>query len=124
MFKVNFAITLRSLLQRRGSSVTNGIGLTMRMVVAVLISWWLCSELSYSECNERYDWLASFLRARIIDENFRALLDKVLHLLNYMGDKHGYNLEQVVLADWLVGRLISNCLESCWRGRLQLNGLS
>lgn len=100
--------------------MTNAIGLTMRMTVAILISWWLWGEVAYDACNEKYDWLASFLRAQVIDENLRTGLEQGLHLLNYVENKYGYNLEQIVLAEWVGGRLISDCIKNCIKGRLEL----
>ncbi len=120
MFKINLTITLGSLLKSRRLSMANVIGMMLRLSVAIGIGWWLWGEVNYSTSCERYDWLVALLETQIIDENIRTWLEQVLHGLNYMGDKYGYNLEQIVLVDWLGGRLIASCVEHCFRGRFQL----
>lgn len=120
MFKTNFTIILGSLPKRRRLSMVDVIGMTIRMSVAILIGWWLWGEVNYSTCSEQYDWLASFLQAQIIDENVKTLLEPILRGLDHLGNKYGYKLEQIVLVDWLGGRLIASCVENCIRGRIQL----
>ena len=120
MFRINLTISLGNLLKSGRLSMANIMGMILRLSVAVLIGWWLCSEVSLGNCFGQYDWLTSILHTLNVNEELRTWLEKGLHLLNYLGEKHGVNLEQVVLADWLGGRLIGGCVEKCFRGRLEL----
>ena len=120
MFKINLTITLGNLLKSGRLSMANVMGMILRLSVTIGIGWWLCSEVSFSSCFGQYDWLTSILPSLNINDELRIWLEKGLHLLNYLGEKHGVNLEQVVLVDWLGGRLIGTCVEKCFRGRLEL----
>lgn len=120
MFRINLSISLGNLLKSGRLSMANVMGMILRLSVAVLIGWWLCSEVSFGSYFGQYDWLTSILHTLNVNEELRTWLEKGLHLLNYLGEKHGVNLEQVVLADWLGGRLIGGCVEKCFRGRLEL----
>lgn len=107
MFKNYFKTAWRSLLKNKFSSLINISGLAAGMTVAMLISLWIWSELSFNKNFSNYDHIAQVMQSQTFNSEVQTWNSVPMPLATVLRNNYSDNFKHVILSDWTSERMLS-----------------
>lgn len=100
MFNNYLKIAWRNFYKSKFFSVINIGGLAVGMAVAMLISLWICDELSYDKYNKNYDRIAAVMQQSTINGETGTGYSCPAVLADVLRNSYGSEFKHVVLSWW------------------------
>ncbi|MEM6540670.1 MAG: ABC transporter permease, partial [Bacteroidota bacterium] len=101
MFKNYLKIAWRSLLNQKGHSLLNILGLTIGMAAALLIGLWIYGELSFNSKFNNYNSIVQVMQDQTFGDEISTGVFQPMQLAPALRDSYGDYFEHVVTASFI-----------------------
>ena len=107
MLRNYFTIAFRNLINNKGYTFINIVGLAAGMAVALLIGLWLWDELTYNRYHKNYDRLAQVWQHNMYNGVKQSQMSNPYLMAEEIRNNFGSDFKYVIQSTWNFGRILT-----------------